>query len=123
MDIFGSLSSLERVLDYHLKRHNVLSSNLSNAETPGYRPKDLRFSQTMSDAQHLVRTDPSHADPSMTGSIVEVEEAPISGMDENGVSLELAMAKLAANRIRYEAGIELANRRLALLRYAATSGQ
>ena len=32
------------------------------------------------------------------------------------------MAQITANRLRYDTGVELARRRLALLRYAATDG-
>jgi len=122
MQIFESLDALERLLDYHTARHNVLAANLSNAETPGYQPKDLVFSDALSQAETMQRTDPGHIGGA-GGDLGPVEvRDDTSGMDANGVSLERQMAKLAANRLRYETGIELARRQIGLLRYAATDG-
>ena len=36
-----SVAPFHRSLDYHSERHNVLASNVANANTPGFRPKEL----------------------------------------------------------------------------------
>jgi len=134
MKIFDELSGLETHADYHLARHGVLASNLSHAQTPGYVAKDLVFDEAMTSAEGvLARSDEAHFGPGgPTGavgsgnpadpegfSVVDIETARF---DQNGVRLEKAMAQVSANRLRYEAGIEITRRRLALLRYAATDG-
>ncbi|MBI5508994.1 MAG: flagellar basal body rod protein FlgB [Deltaproteobacteria bacterium] len=123
IDLFASLSPLERVLDFHMARHNVLAANLANAETPGFRPRDLRFDALLDNATALVRTDQGHLAGAETppGTTLTEDEAMV-GPDQNGVRLEQVMAQITANRLRYETGVELARRRLALLRYAATDG-
>jgi flagellar basal body rod protein FlgB len=55
------------------------------------------------------------------GTVLEDSSSAV-GPDQNGVRLEHVMAQITANRLRYETGIELARRRLGLLRYAATDG-
>jgi flagellar basal-body rod protein FlgB len=124
VDLFSSLEGLERVLDHQLERHGVLASNLANAETPGFRPRDLvadppgmtaSLPLETSEARHISGS----ADESTTSQIVEL---PPTRADANGVELERVMAELSANRLRYETALEVVRRRMALLRYAAVDG-
>jgi flagellar basal-body rod protein FlgB len=123
LDLFGNLAPLERSLDFHLARHSVLATNLANAETPGFVPQDLVFSAALDQQTDLARTDKEHLATSglPAGTSVQ-EDGQQAGVDGNGVRLEAVMAQITANRLRYETGIELTQRRLALLRYAATDG-
>jgi len=121
VDLFGALKSLERQLDYHARRHEVLASNLANAETPGYRDKELVFASSLGSAQQLLRSDPRHLGGSAQGGFKVVEAEAPGGVSE-GVRLERAMARISANRLRYETAIELVRKRLALLRYTAMGG-
>lgn len=127
MDALAEFDGLERTLGFHMQRHGVLAGNLANADTPGYRPLDLTFTEAMDQAggaiqtthaQHLGGGDGSSS--AAQGEVVEVDPAP--GMDKNGVQVEHTLAQVTANRLRYETGIELTRRRFALLRYAATDG-
>jgi flagellar basal-body rod protein FlgB len=123
VDLFGSLVPLERVLDFHLSRHNVLAANLANAETPGFTPKDLVFEDSLAAAQELTRTNGGHQAGDLLPTGTQLTEVGTAvGPDQNGVRLEQVMAQITANRLRYETGIELARRKLATLRYAATDG-
>lgn len=123
-DIFEGLHGLEQGLDYHAMRHTVLASNLANYQTPGYKEKDITFEQAMSMQGQLTTTNTRHlpAPQSTAAPFVQFDESEPSRADDNGVRMERAMAKLTANRLRYETGIELARRRLAMLRYAAGNG-
>ena len=40
-EMFRGVDGVRHALDYHLSRHNVVSSNIANAETPGFRPQEL----------------------------------------------------------------------------------
>lgn len=127
LDVFGGLRGIDAVLDYHLTRHSVLLSNLANSETPGYRPQDIVFTEVLEEASMPAPTHPDHI-PIHGGDaavhaydIVESDDVQTGG-DENGVRMERAMAEVAANRLRYDAAVEIAQRRMALLRYAATDG-
>jgi flagellar basal-body rod protein FlgB len=127
MKIFDALGTLEKNISYHMQRHGVLSSNLAHAETPGYKAKDLVFREALNDASQrgMAKTDIRHLGQGRQQngpSFTTVEETGNPGQDDNGVRLEKAMAQVTANRLRYETGIEIARRRLALLRYAATDG-
>jgi flagellar basal-body rod protein FlgB len=118
-------SALRRTLGYHLLRHSLLTSNVANVETPGYRAADLSFDSFLDEAERMRTTQPKHLSDSDTEvSQMEVfddsEASP--GNDGNTVSLEREMAKISANTIRYNSSLEILSRRLAILRYAATDG-
>lgn len=124
--LFEGLDGLERLLDFHLARHGVLASNLANAETPGFAPKDLKFSEQLAAAMPgapVAPVVPGAQEPTeQPAGFVEVEKGP-AGPDGNGVRLEQAMAEVSANRIRYSTALELVRRRMALLRYAVGGGE
>ncbi len=127
--LFEGLDGLERMLDFHLARHGVLASNLANAETPGFKPKELVFSEQLAAATAAGPAGPqapvvpgAQQPVEGTPAYVEVEKNPTGG-DGNGVRLEQAMAEVSANRIRYNTALEIVRRRMALLRYATGGGE
>jgi flagellar basal-body rod protein FlgB len=106
---------LEQVLLYQEERQRVISSNLANANTPGYRAFDLALRSSL-DAQGelAVRArDPRHlvedARLSRAGArLVRSDAQP--RLDGNNVSLEDEFVKLMDNRMRYQALFELMDR-------------
>jgi flagellar basal-body rod protein FlgB len=122
MGIFISMKSVESSLDYHLDRQGVLASNVTNADTPNYRPKELVFKDSMNNASRLISTVENHMQGTSNGSYEVLTSKEPQNLDGNAVRLEKAMAQLAGNTIRYEQGIELTRKQLGLLKYAATAG-
>ena len=130
MQVFGSVESVSRALDYHLERHNVIASNVANVDTPGFTPLDLVRSTESSfgvQTQLALRaTQAGHLgtfSAETASEVVPVEDRfALAGADGNAVSLEREMAKLAANDLRYETASKVVSRQLAMLRYAASDG-
>ena len=120
-DMFSEVAGLEHVLNYHVERHGILSSNLANADTPGFVPKDIAFAEAMQTPSMQV-TNGRHLEgqPATSFAARAMDVEPHT--DGSGVEIEQAMAQVAANRLRYEEGIEFTRRRLGMLRYAATNG-
>ncbi|MCA9669743.1 MAG: flagellar basal body rod protein FlgB [Myxococcales bacterium] len=124
--LFADVAAMRRALDFHLRRHAVLSSNVANAETPGYKPSDISFETVLGAASELRATDTRHlrSDGASAGQRYHVFKDPSTpNANGNAVSLEREMAKIAANSLRYRAAAEMLNRRMALMRYAASDGQ
>jgi len=123
-----SVSPFQRSLDYHAERHNVLASNIANANTPAFRPMELL--RVEDDEFHgtlpMRRTEQSH----MLGDGVDglhdmkvvTDESSLGGLDGNTVSIEREMSKLEANDLRYQGAVKLVTRQLAMLRYASNDG-
>lgn len=126
--IFGGVDGLQRALDYHLRRQNVLASNLANVDTPNFRPMDLVRVEDEEAPRNvaLVATSEGHfvGTPLESGErLVSVQDGAVeAGGDGNSVSLEHELAKVSANDLRYQGAAKLVARRLAALRYAANDG-
>lgn len=123
-----SVSPYHRALDYHAERHNVLSSNIANTNTPGFRPKELLRVEDdeFRNLLPMVRTEQEHflssGIPGTHDLTVEGESWNVPGLDGNNVSLEREMSKLQANDLRYQGTTKIVTRHLAMLRYASNDG-
>lgn len=126
-DIF-QVGGFRRSLDYHAERHNVLSSNVANANTPGFRPKELVRDEApeIKGTLPMMRTERDHflggGSPELHETVISPDESRAGGLDGNNVALEREMAKLQANDLRYQGASRLVTRHLALLKYAANDG-
>jgi flagellar basal-body rod protein FlgB len=109
-----TLSGVAGALTLHQRRHEVLTSNVANLETPGYRAQELDFAAALADAFTGVQSEEMAAP---APQVVEDTSAPPRA-DGNTVDLDLQMAKLAANGGRYVALARILGLRLALLRHA-----
>ena len=126
-DMFRGVDRLQRALDYHVSRHNVLSSNIANVETPGFRPLELLREKQRTDRPQLGLETTSEAHvgtPDEPTADYETREdrTVATGANGNAVSLEQEMAKLAANDIRFEGAVKLVQQQLGMLRYASNDG-
>ena len=123
-----SVAPFHRSLDYHSSRHNVLASNIANANTPGFRPKELLRveAEEFAGKLPLVRTEQEHFNTTGLDAVHDLtvvqDESNIAGLDGNNVSLEREMSKLEANDLRYQGAAKLVSRQLGMLRYAANDG-
>jgi len=94
MQIFGNvLRGLGAALDLHHARHRVISQNLANVETPGYRAHDLDFGSA------LERAFGGHADDAKAPQPVLDTSSPVK-IDGNSVDLEVETTRLAENSLR-----------------------
>ncbi len=128
-NLFQGVDALQGSLAYHLRRHNVLSSNIANVDTPGFKAQEMI--REVVDGRNggrlsLAATNRAHVGAS-TGAAkarvkVEVDPTEPAGPDGNSVSLEREMAKMAANDLRYEGAVKFVSHRFAMLKYAANDG-
>jgi len=116
MTIFDrTMQLLQRSLDLRGARQRVISSNLANEETPGYRASELNFMDQLRSAHQgrtpivLAATQTRHFGvhgpqgiQAVTGRLSEVPAGDLP-LDANSVNLELEMAKLSDNAMQYNA--------------------
>lgn len=107
-------------LNYRLLRHNVTSSNIANAETPGYKAKIVNFEEALSRAVELGDVSPTP----IGNERVRVEDNPEADVnnDRNTVDLDKEMTTLAENSVLYKAALALINKKMAMLKYGITEG-
>ncbi len=133
-DLFDkTLNALNSGAHFRQLRQTVTTANIANAETPGYAAKKVDFEEALARAVdidgmgRLNGNDPAHF-PAGRGSLSNVRadtyDNPDGSVnpDGNTVDLEREMSTLAENSIMYKAAVQLMNKKLAALRYAATEG-
>ncbi|HET9904755.1 MAG TPA: flagellar basal body rod protein FlgB [Xanthobacteraceae bacterium] len=106
------------------ERQRLLAENVANADTPGFRPRDLApldVNRAMAAPVPLAlaRTNPGHLAGGASGVFrTESDTAYEIRPAGNGVSLEDEMLKVAANQMDYQAAASLYARSLALFKTA-----
>lgn len=125
---------LGRVLDLRQQKQQVIASNLANAETPGYSPVRLQFEDDLrraltSGSVRRVPADPAHFPLRGDGGVEKVQGRVLRTPDRhgvgdrNGVQTDQEMVNLAENQILYEAAVQMLNKKIAILKYAANDGR
>lgn len=111
-------------LDVAGRRHNLISSNIANADTIGYRPGDIDFRKTLERAMKgpggdLAATHPKHF---RDGARAGTPDMVLADNLSETVDIDVEMTHLAENNIRYRTSAEMLLRKLAIIRQAITEG-
>ncbi len=121
--------TLERAIDIANQRNSHIASNVSNVDTPNYKPKEIDFEQALSQALQpqrgiaLVRTNSRHIDRGINepGGVEPFEqEGEWNGF--NWVEIDKEMTKLMENNLVYRTAIETLLRKLTLLKEVIREG-
>jgi flagellar basal-body rod protein FlgB len=121
------ISAIKSRMQYHQTRQKMLAENVANADSPGYRPRDLKPFDMMMAAQSgdvtgsagPARTNAGHIGNTPSGGLgsrrASVFEATPSG---NAVNLEDEMMRMAQNNSDYQMATTLYSKSLSYLRIA-----
>jgi len=121
---------MKKSLDLMSTRQSLISSNIGNLDTPGFKASDIDFQGELREALgakgqlNLRSTNEKHFGPknsnisSLTADPFEEEDAAKS--NGNNVNVDKEMAKLAENQIVYNATIQLMMKRGSTVRAAVT---
>lgn len=127
-------NALSTSLNMRQLRHNVTTSNIANAETPGYHAKKVDFEDALARAldtdgvNSLQTSSPEHFQLGTSSSAkvrADVYENPDVQVNNDGntVDLEKEMSALAENAIMYKSALQLINKKMAALKYAISEGR
>jgi len=114
-----TMSVLKKALDYESANQQIISGNMANADTPGYKQMNLRFEEELQRAEGvsgtaLNRTDSRHySGLSTSGSNFTIETT-----DTDEIDLDSEMAKMTKNNLLYEANSRLLTKKLLALKAA-----
>ena len=118
-------SMLRTRMQWHQERQRVLAENVANADTPQFRPRDLKpldFGRELRSAGQvtLASTDPAHITAASGGGAFATERPGKYDVRPagNAVNLEDEMMKVASNQMDYQAAISLYSRSMGLFRTA-----
>ncbi len=130
----------ESALKIRTDRMEVISGNLANANTPGYKARDIDFNAAMQSAMRenegntssratngLARTNERHmsARPSSVAANFELQyrmpTQPDTG-DGNTVEVQAERNRFLDNGLRYQASLEFLNGKIKGMKKALSSG-
>ena len=105
--------SLEKYMNVLAARQRLVSSNIANVDTPGYRTKDLDFQTEFNNLVNGTSSAPSSKD--VTGLRIK--------NDGNNVNLDREARLLAENSIRFSAASNLMKGQIRMIKSAIHEGQ
>jgi flagellar basal-body rod protein FlgB len=121
-DIFADL---DRSLKITNQRQAVISDNLANADTPGYKAKNLLPLQSSSSIG-LRRTSPMHIagiGASSDAKVINDPNTRYETIDGNTVVIEDQMLKMTENNLEQRTTLGLMRKMTGLMRTAIGTGQ
>ena len=121
-------------LNHRTVRNKVITGNVANAETPGYRAVGYNFEEQLESLVHrdspisMKTTHPKHfrnehvlEDGSLKPDVYVRPSESISE-DGNTVDMDHEMARLTENNLLYRATVDLINKKIGTIKYAITNG-
>lgn len=106
---------LERFLDLTAYRQQLVTSNIANVDTPGYRTRDIDFRREFQQAMENMEA-PSQP---MAREIGGLLERP----DGNNVNIDRESLLLAENQMQFRLGIDLVKKEFGMLSMAISGGK
>ena len=125
------IGALNTALNLRLVNQNVISGNIANADTPGFKAKKVEFESALRDAigvgdqLPLERTNGNHISHQSSDAVQPaIFEDPngIESLDGNTVDRAAEMSRMAENQILYDAATEMLKKKLGMLKYAISEG-
>lgn len=101
---------IENYLSTLTVRQRVTASNIANADTPGYKTKDIDFQSELNGAVHG------------SAPIVEVQGLKVKN-DGNNVSLDREARNLAENALRFQVATNFLQAQIRSVRAAIQEGR
>lgn len=131
--IEGKTAVLEKALDAAWMKNEVISNNIANVNTPGFKKSYVSFEEQMAYATSEFRIGSSQKDSKFLpiGSDIRTIPAPevmqesftSVRKDGNNVDVDVEMAELAKNTIKYNALINQISRQFSNIRTAINEGR
>jgi flagellar basal-body rod protein FlgB len=125
-DLFGpTYSLLSKVLDLRSQRHNLISSNIANADTPGYKAGHIAFEDELNKMMpsgsrlRLAATNENHMPRALDLSKLQPEVVQESSaeqrIDGNTVNIEKETIDLSKNQLMYGAVTQILRKKFEAL--------
>lgn len=106
------------------RRTQLISENIANVDTPGYKARDIDFNQILQNARSntvkLKTTHSGHIQLSQQapGGDVQFRQVLQSSADGNTVDMQKEKAAFAENSVRYQTTLNFLNRKISGLKKA-----
>jgi flagellar basal-body rod protein FlgB len=132
-DIAQHFSVLSKALDLRTQRHQVLASNIANADTPNYKARDFEFKSAMANATAANASNGGMAitarghqkgSSSLSGAgALQFRTESQSAADGNTVDMDVERSAITDNALQYQILTQLISNKFQGLRTAMSSTQ
>ena len=131
LQITKSFELMKEALDYRAMRQDMIASNIANADTPFYRPKDIRFEDKLIEEKRkvfehdshkleLAKTSSKHLDSIEANENARAKvffrDGHMARNDGNSVDLDVETSEMAKNSIMYNALINGMKKQAGIIR-------
>lgn len=133
------INKLNKTLDFYHKalnvgaaRHELLSSNIANADTPSFKARDVDFTKTLQNAMsfnpgNMTTTSTMHMNGDRTFRSIASSELLYRipqqpSIDGNTVDMDTERMQFINNSIKYDAGLTFINNQLRFVLSAIREG-
>jgi flagellar basal-body rod protein FlgB len=118
LEISKSFGLMQQALNYRSMRQDMIASNIANADTPYYKPRDVSFESTLiqkkkeafGDNSHtlqMAKTDGAHLDaiPPLGSSqaMLFFRDGHMARNDGNSVDIDVETSEMSKNSTMYNA--------------------
>lgn len=129
--IESALSVYSQAMNLRSQRHQVLASNIANADTPNYKARDFDFAKAMQNAQagragheiELARTTVNHLNGGAGGAsaALQYRSSTQSAVDGNTVDMDVERTQITENSVQYQVLTQLISEKFKGIRSALVS--
>jgi flagellar basal-body rod protein FlgB len=135
LGLFNTINFLEKSLEYRKIRQDLIASNIANADTPYYRPRDIRFEESLKSEiekkpakkLELAKTSPMHLEAidmkDNLKPIVFFRDGHLSRNDGNSVDIDVETTEMAKNSLMYNAAVAAVKKRVELFKLVVDSSK
>ncbi|NLK96947.1 MAG: flagellar basal body rod protein FlgB [Epulopiscium sp.] len=109
--LYSNANVLEKALDASWLRNEAISNNIANADTPGYKRKDVEFEKYLQDAVAFNKPVHKINMKDIQPKIVTENSSLQTRIDENNVDIDIEMTELAKNSIKYNTLISIVSKK------------
>ena len=116
----------ESALLLHGQRLGVLANNIANADTPGYKARDIDFAAVLGNTDQqtplaVSTTQPGHIATGTSDGLpgeLQYRNPYQASLDGNTVEMAVEQAAFSENNVRYQARLQFINNQISELQFA-----
>jgi len=121
VEISRAHSLISDALDYRATRQDMIASNIANADTPFYKPRDIRFEDALAQKKADIMDDksnklalaqtnsshiPLHNEPSSYKPTTFFRDGHMARNDGNSVDIDVETTEMSKNSVMFNALIQ-----------------
>ena len=126
-NIYNYINVLDKAADAGALRNQVISENIANAQTPGYKRKDIAFEAYLQEELTEAETN------TLADMVADVELGHLQStsytdmsdlsyrLDGNNVDIDTENVELASNQIKYNAVLDSISHQFSMIKTALTT--